>query len=288
MESINPLFESYVERAKRAYSWSSFNPERAGEIFISDMSSYYNSFISQIPEHAKPYCTSKFLSLVSSWITAKSRCASSAVTGGSNFPVKRQQKYSNWEHGHSVEFYAWCEKTIKRLNRPVKLTIDEEIARLENKLEVLEALQVQMKSANKIVRSKISDIEKVEELQNIGYTEIQANTILIPDAFNRIGFASYLLTNNNAKIKDTSSRLEKLIQAASTANSETELNGVRIVENPRENRLQLFFDGKPSAQTRTSLKSNGFRWSPSNGCWQSYLNSTQEARANSIISNINN
>ena len=284
METINPLFESFVERAIRAYSWSSFNPERSGKLFINEMSDYYDNFISQIPEHAKSYCSTKFLSLVSSWISAKSRCASSAVTGGSNFPVKRQQKYSNWEHGHSVEFYAWCEKTIKRLNRPVKLTIDEEIARLENKLEDLENLQDLMKRANKIVRSKISDIEKVEELQNIGCTEIQAKTILIPDFLNRIGFASYLLTNNNAKIKDTSSRLEKLIQAASTANSETELNGVRIVENPRENRLQLFFDGKPSEPTRTSLKSNGFRWSPTNGCWQSYLNQTQMVRANSIIS----
>lgn len=283
---INPIFNQFTEPAKRAYYWSSFNPEIAGELFLNDISGYYEEFISKIPDHAKEYCTQKFTSLLSSWLTAKSRCASSAVTGPSKFPVKQQQKYSNWEHGHQTEFYAWCEKTIKRLNRPKKLTIEEEISRLENKLEQLEELQEIMKAANKIIRKKISDVEKIEELQNIRITESQAIELLKPDWANRIGFASYLLTNNNAKITDTRKRLEKLEQDASTDNSETELNGVRIVENPRENRLQLFFDGKPSDAIRSELKSNAFRWTPSNCCWQSYLTNVQRTRANSIISKL--
>ena len=41
--------------------------------------------------------------------------------------------------------------------------------------------------------------------------------------------------------------------------------------NREDNRLQVFFDGKPDADTRAELKSNGFRWAPSVGAWQRQL-----------------
>lgn len=44
-----------------------------------------------------------------------------------------------------------------------------------------------------------------------------------------------------------------------------------IIENADIMRLQLRFDCKPDADTRTVLKQNGFRWSPSNGVWQRQL-----------------
>ena len=41
--------------------------------------------------------------------------------------------------------------------------------------------------------------------------------------------------------------------------------------NREDNRLQVFFDGKPDADTRAELKSSGFRWAPSVGAWQRQL-----------------
>ena len=41
--------------------------------------------------------------------------------------------------------------------------------------------------------------------------------------------------------------------------------------NREDNRLQVFFDGKPDADTRAELKSNGFRWASSVGAWQRQL-----------------
>ena len=41
--------------------------------------------------------------------------------------------------------------------------------------------------------------------------------------------------------------------------------------NREDNRLQVFFDGKPDEATRTELKISGFRWAPSVGAWQRQL-----------------
>jgi hypothetical protein len=34
------------------------------------------------------------------------------------------------------------------------------------------------------------------------------------------------------------------------------------------NRVQFFFNGKPSDDTRSQLKIYGFKWAPSEGAWQ--------------------
>ena len=38
-------------------------------------------------------------------------------------------------------------------------------------------------------------------------------------------------------------------------------------------RYQIIFDGKPDAEIRTLLKSNGFKWAPSQGAWQRQITS---------------
>jgi hypothetical protein len=53
-----------------------------------------------------------------------------------------------------------------------------------------------------------------------------------------------------------------------TINGET----AQVIANKEDMRLQLVFDGKPSEGTRSTLKSNGFRWAPSCSAWQRLLN----------------
>ena len=76
-------------------------------------------------------------------------------------------------------------------------------------------------------------------------------------------------------------------QLKETEDKEYTISCVRVVENAKENRLQLFFAGIPSKEIRSQLKENNtFRWTPSIGCWQSYLNRWCIERAKVILNSI--
>ena len=59
--------------------------------------------------------------------------------------------------------------------------------------------------------------------------------------------------------------------------------GFQVERNAEINRLQLKFDGKPDENTRSILKSNGFRWSPREGAWQRQLGGNSEYGLNRVI-----
>lgn len=80
------------------------------------------------------------------------------------------------------------------------------------------------------------------------------------------------LTGYKAEIRRLKERLVKLKQLEQVQESKFENNGITLEVNKAENRIMLFFPGKPSEEIRTKLKRNGFRWSPFNTAWQSYIN----------------
>lgn len=95
---------------------------------------------------------------------------------------------------------------------------------------------------------------------------------LLTPCYGHIGFPSFSLSNNNANINRIKKRLELAKRMKGTPEKEYTINGVRVVENYPENRLQVFFDDIPAKEIRDSLKQHGFRWSRHNSCWQSYMN----------------
>lgn len=161
----------------------------------------------------------------------------------------------------------------------------EAVTKLAEKIETAKKVQAQMKAANKIIRSKVKDEAKILTLRAEGFTEANAKALLEPDFCGRVGFAAYQLQNNNANIRRMEKRLEELRQRP-TETTTTERDGVTIVENADENRIQLIFDGKPPAEVRQILKSNGFRWSRYNTAWQRHLNAAGRHAANTALGQI--
>ena len=82
----------------------------------------------------------------------------------------------------------------------------------------------------------------------------------------------YVLSNLGGNIRSVKERIKRLEDRQEMKDSEKEINGVRIVQDTDDNRVRLFFPGKPTANVRSLLKSNGFRWSPNAGAWQRMLN----------------
>ncbi len=177
----------------------------------------------------------------------------------------------------------------------------EALAKLEAKIAKLEAGQAMMREGNKIIRrwakkglgdrgaddARFADyLAELRAKASDKITAASAAEFLKPDFAGRIGFPAYMLSNNSAEIRRAKKRCEALEAAAERESSERVENGVRIVENAEANRLQLFFDGKPAEATRAELKSRGFRWARSLGCWQRHLNNAARHAAGCVLASL--
>jgi hypothetical protein len=177
----------------------------------------------------------------------------------------------------------------KRLENNYVISSDdpEAVIKLKEKLESLHRNQEIMKNCNKIIKNKkLSDIEKIEQMKIQGLNEQQSVKMLQPDFCGRIGFASFQLSNNSQNMNTIKKRIDELTRKSEQQTTEKEINGIKIIDNVEENRLQAFFNGKPSDEIRSKLKHSGFRWSPSNGCWQSYRNYHSKNKLEEICNSI--
>lgn len=150
----------------------------------------------------------------------------------------------------------------------------DSLSKLEQRIAELEKLQTLMKEVNKRIRSGAT-------LSDLGISPAREGELTKPDFLRRVGYPDYTLKNNNANIRRLKLRLKSIIKTKSApAPQDWEKNGIRVVENVEDNRVQIFFPGKPEEAVRTRLKGFGFRWSPFNGCWQRHRSyaATQYAR----------
>lgn len=138
------------------------------------------------------------------------------------------------------------------------------IAKLEEKLEGLKASQEKAKAANKALRLK--DTAKGDErLREQGYTDEEIKKLRTPDCFGNIGYAPYMLSNNNATIRRIEKRIKQLQAAKEHEGEEKETDMYKY--SIEEGRVQFVFDRKPEPAVRNILKGNHFKWSPSRGAW---------------------
>ncbi len=190
----------------------------------------------------------------------------------------------SFEASKKAEHYEDKAKAAES-NRSISSDDPEAVQKLQIKIEKAEKLQQTMKEANQIIRKKITDKEKVKILVDrfSWMDELRAWKLLEPDFCGRVGFANYQLTNNSANIRRMKQRIESLKASEGQETTEKELDGFKVVENVEENRIQLIFPGKPSAEIRTVLKSHGFRWSPYNMTWQRHLNGSGRFAVDCVI-----
>jgi hypothetical protein len=181
------------------------------------------------------------------------------------------------------------------------------VQKLQAQINAATHQQNTMREANKVIRRAVK--AGVKNSESAGYQKFKdeigkvyeqamrddtCNALIQPDFCGRIGFPSYRLTNNGANIKRMQGRVDQLriqnaqAEAAGGEDKRTVYEGVcDLVENFEENRIQIVFDGKPSAEVRAELKGNGFRWAPSQSAWQRQLNNAGRYAAKCFLKSQN-
>ena len=267
----------------------SMDPERMGKHICIECSEELNEFLAQIPEELQAEYEAKYLNKWREWLAALSRCYSVLVTGPARFNNRRHEKMNDYERAARQRLRDWSEKVVKRINRQQRLTGWQEVERLQSKLDTLTELHEKMKAANKIVRSKkMSEEEQIDGLVALGLNEKQAVEILKPtERWQSVGFPTYQLQNNLAKIKDTQAAIERHKAMAEAEDKEIKFNGGRVVVCNSDERMRFYFDEIPSVEVRNLMKRNAFKWSPKNGAWRRQLTANCKFDTKRILAELN-
>jgi frataxin-like iron-binding protein CyaY len=164
----------------------------------------------------------------------------------------------------------------------------EAVSQYKEKLAKLVALQERMKAVNVYWRKhktmkgysgmSDSEAEKIDKQMETAYSWVQKSG----------PYESWRLSNNNAEIRRVKEKLASLKELDSMASETIIFSGGMMRVNVEINRVQFIFKGKPSDEVRFLLKSNGFKWAPSENAWQRQrtLNAVKAAR--SLISKLSN
>lgn len=164
-------------------------------------------------------------------------------------------------------------KFLKLNSSHIEFVMDDPqaAAKLEAKLVKLESAQETMKAVNAYFR-KNKTLEGCPSLTPEQITKLQQEMSQSWYLDKSRPYPAYMLSNNNAEIRRIRGRIEQVRQHEETNFAGWEFDGGRVEANKADNRLQVFFDGKPDEAARDELKANGFRWAPSVGAWQRQLN----------------
>ncbi len=280
------ILEKFRQQANRAHYGTSFSPEQRGETTVKNYSEELENDLQFIKGIAEKYgkesteaagkYQQRYERHFSAWLSSKSNCISPMITGPAKFPTQRAEKYNRWEENKYKYFREWRQKVLGLIERSFKPkeTPLTELERAKNDLATREKNHELMKRSNAILR-KAKGNDATTQLIAIGLSESLARELQQPGNWWGKGYARFELSNNLANIqrlKDRVAQLEaKASKHASGEQQEMEINGVKVVRNYEADRLQLYFDGKPDAETINKLKRNGWRWSPFGKCWQRKL-----------------
>jgi hypothetical protein len=287
------LTEIPLELARAAHEGTSFVPERRAQQTQADYAATLRTDYeelakladtpekqAQLGEEFERY-RAGYHKRTLAYLHSRSRCLSPMITGPARFPVERNRKRLDIAHKRLNELLdfraralAAIRKTLQPESRPILASDADAAERLRAKIAEAEALQARMKASNAAIRkhANAGPEAQVKALVALGHTETRARELLRPDFCNRVGFPSYALQNNNANIRRMKDRLAGIEKAQATPDTIREGNAARLEDCPAENRVRLFFPGKPAEAIRDKLKASGFRWTPSLGCWQAYRN----------------
>jgi hypothetical protein len=227
------------------------------------------------------------------YLSSRSRVVSSAIAGPSNFPARRMEKRGDVMQKRLSEMLDFRKRVLDSIVRtlhpewrPIMSGDANAQDRLKEKIAAAEAGHERMKKMNRAYAAFLKD---PAGLATSGLPEGDQNYLrhwTPPVSYERLPFPGYALQNSSANIRRMKERLTSIGTAQATPETTTQGTSARLEDCPPENRVRLFFPGKPAEQIRTELKRNGFRWTPSLECWQAYRNPNSIAAAKRLAGGV--
>lgn len=273
------------ELAARSHMGTSWDPEKRAEQEIAGFGQYVQEVYDNLKkaahsERQTAFVESeiktfqdRFAKYYNDLLARKGRTMSTFITGGSNFNVRRADKANDAERAKYEEMIEFRDRAVTAIMRELrKIGIEEqggELEVLKKKLLNAQRSQEVMKEANAILRKNIPKEDKVKAImEKTGMAEPSVLRLFEPDYAKRIGYPQFELTNNLANIHRMEQRVKEMEKKEATPSEDIPFEGGTISDNAEQDRVQINFDKKPEPAMIEKLKSEGWRWSPSNSAWQ--------------------
>ncbi|MCT6922829.1 LPD25 domain-containing protein [Metasolibacillus sp.] len=277
-----PIDEEAARRAKEANSFSDYNEgsatanyrqavDAAVKIAEKQKAEVDSSFHEKIDILLDTY-SRKLAQNLNNRYVIDARVPSLMIVGGGNFPTRKKEK-QNAARDKNMEEWREIQGLLDKIQSTGRGGISaddpEAIHKLEAKLTSLVKLQETMKATNAYYRKH----KTMDGCPHLPKSEVENLKVAMESNWRSDPkpFEAFQLSNNNAEIRRLKERIQTLKENKEKDYAGWSFEGGKVEANKEENRLQIFFDDKPNEQTRTDLKSRGFRWSSKNGAWQRQL-----------------
>lgn len=249
---------SYKAKVDRAYELAKQQKARVDPVYHDRIDELVDRYARKLAEN------------INQGYAIDSRVPSVLIAGPANFPVRAKEKQNaarDRNMGQLMEIEKLLDKIRSTGMGGISADDPTAVEKLESKLAQLKAAQEQMKAVNAFYR-KHKTLEGCPGLSPEDIAKLE-RSMAADWRKDPVPYPSYALSNNNANIHRVEQRISDLKNRAEFVG--WTFPGGKAEVNEGENRLQLFFDEKPTEDQRRALKAGGFRWAPSQGAWQRQL-----------------
>lgn len=278
--------ESLYEQGVRAFSGTSHVPEKRSMQYIRQYEALLLSDLEKVPEAEREAYYEKFKNWVGILFSKQSSILSPMITGPARFNNRRNTSANNAYEKAASEFNKWRENYARGILR-----------RIESAKSPEQRANEEWAAFKKEIQSAMVPIVAIDEGRDRGYNralfvsslygkiERKANNGQTGLVIAAIDYIKEFSAKLRKPIFTSRHKVWKLAEICQQKEAENAKNAERdnaefpcdcgtVILNYSENRLQIIYDEKPSAEIRSNLKKCAFRWAPSEGAWQRQLTSS--------------
>lgn len=280
-----------TELAYKAYSGISFDPDKRRDSTVKDFNdSLQKDFaelsklatserqITVLNEQFEAY-QQRYKAMFEAYLRAKSLTISPMITGPARFPVDRNNKRMESERKRWDEFHDWQNKAFKSIVNKIKDARTPEQLQsdtyetnnkameylLEESLSVIACIGGQSPYSPALLKAALERkiLNFAKNNPELALRVVNEINLMCQEKFKKDVFTSK---------HPIVSKIESFKVVKPVENKENEVifkaEHFEVLNNHLEQRIQFIFDSKPDEQTRNILKSNAFKWAPSQNAWQ--------------------